>query len=225
MPCRAGCTVAFHGPKVGLVVAPGRDHAGAVVVADIGIPLAAWRRRRRVVAGDPRRCSSWRRARRRGLDQVHGRRRAGDRRGARACPARRCSPALAALRVRRGLAWLAVPATCRVLGGAPRADGAGAAGRARAGRRADAVVLGPGLGRADEAGDLAPQAGATAPRPDGDRRGRRCSRCPASSSCCARRRMPAVLTPHEGELGRLLERDSDWVRANRVEAVRSAAAR
>ncbi len=34
----AAFTIAFHGPKLGLVVAPGSRHAGAVVVADIGIP-------------------------------------------------------------------------------------------------------------------------------------------------------------------------------------------
>ena len=35
---RAAMTVTFHEPKVGLVVAPGRFHAGEVVVADIGLP-------------------------------------------------------------------------------------------------------------------------------------------------------------------------------------------
>ena len=34
----AELTVAFHGPKLGLIVAPGSGFAGAVVVADIGIP-------------------------------------------------------------------------------------------------------------------------------------------------------------------------------------------
>src|SRR5436190_5734455 len=33
----AGVTVTMHGPKVGLVVAPGRFHAGEVAVADIGL--------------------------------------------------------------------------------------------------------------------------------------------------------------------------------------------
>ena len=33
----ADLTVTFHAPKVGLVVAPGRFHAGRVVVADIGL--------------------------------------------------------------------------------------------------------------------------------------------------------------------------------------------
>ena len=34
----AQVTITFHGPKAGLVIAPGARHAGDVVVADIGIP-------------------------------------------------------------------------------------------------------------------------------------------------------------------------------------------
>src|SRR5438552_8501477 len=37
---RADVTVTMHGPKVGLAVAPGRFHAGEVVVADIGLEHA-----------------------------------------------------------------------------------------------------------------------------------------------------------------------------------------
>ena len=39
-------TVTFHGRKVGLVVAPGRFHAGRVVVADIGLDAIATEARR-----------------------------------------------------------------------------------------------------------------------------------------------------------------------------------
>ena len=49
----ADLTVTFHGRKVGLVVAPGRFHAGQVVVADIGLEHRAGRRRPRA----RRRCS------------------------------------------------------------------------------------------------------------------------------------------------------------------------
>ena len=43
---RAALTVTFHGRKVGLVVAPGRFHAGRVVVADIGLEPVATEARR-----------------------------------------------------------------------------------------------------------------------------------------------------------------------------------
>ena len=51
---RADVTVTMHGPKVGLAVAPGRFHAGEVVVADIGLEPAETEHRL-VTAGDPRR--------------------------------------------------------------------------------------------------------------------------------------------------------------------------
>jgi len=39
------------------------------------------------------------------------------------------------------------------------------------------------------------------------------------------RRAPTVLTPHAGELGRLLDRDADWVDAHRLEAARTCSER
>jgi NAD(P)H-hydrate epimerase len=39
------------------------------------------------------------------------------------------------------------------------------------------------------------------------------------------RAAPTVLTPHSGELGRLLERESEWVDAHRLEALREAVER
>ena len=38
---RAAVTGTFHGPKLGLYVLPGKDHAGAVETVDIGIPRGA----------------------------------------------------------------------------------------------------------------------------------------------------------------------------------------
>src|SRR5262245_21383849 len=43
---KAAHTVTFHGRKLGLVVAPGRFHAGRIVVADIGLEPAATAARR-----------------------------------------------------------------------------------------------------------------------------------------------------------------------------------
>jgi NAD(P)H-hydrate epimerase len=86
-----------------------------------------------------------------------------------------------------------------------------------------AVAVGPGLGRGDEAQLLARELlGLDRPLlldadglyALGDR-----------PELLADRKMPTVLTPHEGELGRLLGRPADEVAAQRLECVRSAAQR
>ena len=85
--------------------------------------------------------------------------------------------------------------------------------------RADAVALGPGLGRTAEAHALV---------------GRLLERLelPVVVDADAlfglrpvARAHPTVLTPHAGELGRLLGRDSAWVDAHRLEAAREGAER
>ena len=89
--------------------------------------------------------------------------------------------------------------------------------------RADAVALGPGLGRSDEAVALARRVAAEHAGPvviDADGLfafGGRPARLRTRPG-------PTVLTPHEGEMARLLGVDAGWVRANRLEAVRKAAA-
>ena len=77
-------------------------------------------------------------------------------------------------------------------------------------------------------------------RASGEARGRRrssrgcwrSSMCRSSSTPTAlfelepfERKAPTVLTPHEGELGRLLGEESSWVAAHRLEAARRAAER
>ena len=85
--------------------------------------------------------------------------------------------------------------------------------------RADAVALGPGLGRSDEAHRLVAGLLERLQVPvvvDADALfGLR----PVTRS------QPTVLTPHAGELARLLERDSAWIDAHRLEAAREAAER
>ena len=85
----ADLTVTFHGAKVGLVVAPGRFHAGRVVVASIGLEHTPDGRR----AGDGRRPRTRAETRSAGLE-VHGGEPARRRRLARARPARQSSPRL-----------------------------------------------------------------------------------------------------------------------------------
>jgi hydroxyethylthiazole kinase-like uncharacterized protein yjeF len=133
--------------------------------------------------------------------------------------------ATAALRAGAGVAWLAVPEeqVAQIEGRQPelmvrsRRDGLELASRA------GALALGPGLGRSEEAVALAQRLA----------RGHRGSividadalfALAGRLELTARRRRPAVLTPHEGEMARLLEREAGWVQANRLAAVREAAA-
>jgi ADP-dependent NAD(P)H-hydrate dehydratase / NAD(P)H-hydrate epimerase len=84
--------------------------------------------------------------------------------------------------------------------------------------------VGPGMGRGEAAGDLARRLARRHRGPivlDADA----LYAMAGALELTARRRVPAVLTPHEGEMARLLDRDAAWVRANRLAAVREAAAR
>jgi NAD(P)H-hydrate epimerase len=90
--------------------------------------------------------------------------------------------------------------------------------------RADAVVLGPGLGRTDAALRFARTAAGAIPLPlllDADGLNAHAGALESLRDRAA----PTVLTPHAGELGRLLERDSSEIVAHRLEAVRAAAER
>ena len=89
-------------------------------------------------------------------------------------------------------------------------------------RRADAVALGPGLGRAPEAVAYARRLAAELPVPlllDADGLNAHAG----ALFRLATRSAPAVLTPHGGELARLLDVSSDEVRARRLELALQAA--
>ncbi|MGZ4431327.1 MAG: NAD(P)H-hydrate dehydratase [Gaiellales bacterium] len=219
---RADLTVVFHGAKVGLVVSPGRLHAGPVVVADIGIPP-------QLESGTAVRLATL------GLlgtvpakDASSTKYSAGSVLVVGGAPGMSGAPALAglsALRAGAGTAWAAV---------APEVVGMVAAHRAELmvrplpeglelAQRAGAVALGPGLGRSPEALALARRLARTHRGPmviDADA----LQAFAGELGLLARRRVPAVLTPHEGEMAVLLAVDAGWVRANRLEAVRRAAA-
>jgi len=98
-----------------------------------------------------------------------------------------------------------------------------AKGILEAAQGAAAVVLGPGLGRTDDALALARE---LAPRIDAplliDADG--LNALAGQLDAIAGRTHPTVLTPHEGELGRLLERGSAEVAAHRLACAREAAA-
>ncbi len=88
--------------------------------------------------------------------------------------------------------------------------------------RADALVLGPGMGRAPETQEFARQLARYAPVPlllDADGLNAHAG----EFGSLAERDAPTVLTPHAGELARLLETDSAAIGARRLHSARRAA--
>jgi hydroxyethylthiazole kinase-like uncharacterized protein yjeF len=229
----ADLTVSFHTAKVGHRVAPGKWHTGELLVAPIGIPagapgdVAAGGIEASVLALAPRRDS---RSTKFSSGQVAI---AGGSRGLTGA-VRMCSQA--AIRAGAGYATVAVPADLEPIFeaaqpevmsvGCPGGDGCLAPASAkpllRTFERAAAGVLGPGLGRDPGAVELAREVLAAIAAPlvvDADGLNAFAGRLDA----IAARREPTILTPHPGELGRLLGRRSDEVAAHRLAAAREAA--
>ncbi|HET7567663.1 MAG TPA: NAD(P)H-hydrate dehydratase [Gaiellaceae bacterium] len=212
---RATATVTFHGAKLGLGVAPGRFHAGDVHVADIGLEPAETGARlvtEAILDEVPRR-SSGQNKYSAGHVLVVG--------GSRGMTGAPSLSARAALRADAGYVTIAAPAESL-----PVLETLVVEAVKRpleqvfeATAKADALAVGPGLGRDPEAKELVRRLLAEVAVPavvdadalfelePGD--------WPA----------PRVLTPHEGELARLLGRESKDVAAHRLAAVREAAER
>jgi ADP-dependent NAD(P)H-hydrate dehydratase / NAD(P)H-hydrate epimerase len=232
---RADVTATFHGSKPGLHIAPGAVHAGEVEIIEIGMPRGAPVATRAGLISE------------RVLERFPPRQRfgskfdsgvvtiAGGSRGLTGAPA---LAAMGAQRAGAGYVQVAVPATVEpALGprlleqmtrGLPDADGAHSADGVRAfaelAERAGAVVLGPGLGRSDPAVAFARGVAAAVDVPlliDADG-----LNAHAGVLESLRERSAAtVLTPHAGELGRLLERDRAEIDAHRLACARAAAER
>lgn len=229
---RATVTVTFHGGKVGLAVAPGRFHAGEVVIAEIGLDEARTENRlvtRELLGRVPRRGPADNKYTAGSVLVVGGSR------GLTGAP---CLAAEAAFRADAGYVSVAVPASAlpvfeqRLLEAVKRPcpeDGEGRLAPEAAdavlelAARAAAVALGPGLGRSEGTRELVRRllAGLEAPvvlDADG------LWAVAGHLDWVFARDTPTVLTPHAGELGRLLGRESAWVAAHRLAAVRTAAA-
>jgi ADP-dependent NAD(P)H-hydrate dehydratase / NAD(P)H-hydrate epimerase len=212
---RASLTVTFHGRKVGLAVAPGLFHAGDVTVVDIGLePLETEHRlvTPAILALVPRkRVEDTKYSA--GSVLVVG--------GAPGMTGAVCLTAEAAFRADAGYVTVAVPEASlpavevRLLEAVKRTwpEARTAAERSRA------VAIGPGLGRDPEAKRLRAELLAEIELPlvlDAD----------ALHELEPGEWGPrAVLTPHAGELGRLLGEESAWVDAHRLEATRRAVER
>jgi ADP-dependent NAD(P)H-hydrate dehydratase / NAD(P)H-hydrate epimerase len=229
----ADLTVSFHAAKLGQLIAPGKWHTGELRVVPIGIPAgapgepAAGTIGPAVLSLPPRRgprstkFSS-------GQVTIAG--------GSRGLTGAVRMASLAAIRAGAGYATVAVPADLEAIFeagepevmsvGCPGGDGclspASAKALLRAFDRAAAGVLGPGLGRDPGAVELAREVVGAIEAPlvvDADG----LNAFAGDLGPIAAREAPTVLTPHAGELGRLLGRDSEEVAARRLAAVAEAA--
>ena len=217
----AALTVTFHARKLGVVVSPGRFHAGHVVVAGIGLPATPSRARHAtdaLLALVPRRGARDSKYTA-GSVLVVG--------GAPGTTGAAVLTAMAALRADAGYVTLAVPhaslTAAESLALEPVKlgfDWGDALETIRiASERAGAIAVGPGLGRSDEARILVKEILGTVPLPvvvDADA---------LFGLEPVARAAPTVLTPHAGELARLLGRSAADVDAARLDAVQEAATR
>jgi len=223
----AAVTVTFHGPKVGLEVAPGRFQAGDVVVADIGLePLDTEHKlvSPAILGEVPRRRADQNKYTA-GTVLVVG--------GSRGLTGAPSLTTEAAFRADAGYVAVAVPDSTlptfeqRLLEAvklpcpeddgkiSPRAIEPIAEFAAKAG----ALALGPGLGRGPGPNEVVRRLLEGLDRPavvDADG---------LYDLEPFERSAPTVLTPHEGELARLLGEEPEWVAAHRLEAVRRGAER
>lgn len=215
----AELTVTFHAPKVGLVVAPGRFHAGRVVVADIGlgdVPTEIRRATPTLLEAIPRRGARDTKYSSGSLLVVGGQ---PGMTGAVALSA------MAALRADAGYVTLAIPRASLAAAEklalepvkVPWDDDGAIETVARAAEKASALALGPGLGRGAGRRELV-------------RELLRRIDLPAVVDADAlfelepvERSAATVLTPHAGELARLLDRDD--VAEHRLASARDAASR
>ena len=229
----AAATATFHAAKPGLWIAPGKEHAGDVRVVDIGIPdggpgdpmvgLIA----DAVTDGVPRR----------GRDSTKFAAGSvlvcGGSTGLTGAP---CLASEASMRAGAGYVTACVPASLNLIFESrllevmtvPVADRNGAIAAAAGAEvlertgRVQALVLGPGLGRDPETVTFARELARDAERPlllDADGLNAHAGELGA----LAERSAPTVITPHAGELGRLLGIDSADVGAHRLAMARRAA--
>ena len=232
----ATVTVTFHAGKPGLWIAPGKQHAGAVEVLDIGIPRGAPAGAevglitQDVLAILPRRTAG-------GTKFTSGRVVvAGGSAGLTGAP--RMSGE-AAMRAGAGYVTVCLPAAAQPIFAAgprpelmsramPESDGsltrAAVAPVKELADGAGALALGPGLGRDEQAVGFARELARSSQAPlvlDADGLNAHAGLL----ETLAGRRASTVLTPHSGELGRLLGLDSAEIQEHRLEHVRDAARR
>jgi ADP-dependent NAD(P)H-hydrate dehydratase / NAD(P)H-hydrate epimerase len=229
----ARATATFGAGKPGLWIAPGKDHAGTVRVIDIDIPQGGPVEPNIGLIGEAVADAIPRRGRDSTKFAVGSVLVCGGSIGLTGAP---CMASEGAMRAGAGYVTACVPASLNSVFEArllevmtvPLPDVAGHLGPGGTGEalarseRVQAVVLGPGLGRAAEATAFARDVAVRVPVAlllDADGLGAHAGELGA----LAARTAPTVLTPHAGELGRLLEEPSSEIQAHRLDAARRAA--
>src|SRR3954454_22996223 len=230
-------TATFHRAKVGLWVRPGKEYAGEVEEIEIGIPRGGPARPEAGLIGAgvlrdmPRRTQGSTKFSSGNVFIIGGSA------GLTGAPS---MAALAAMRAGAGYVTVAAPKslelnfTVRLMeammvglpdGGDGHLDAAAVEPVLKAIGRADAVVLGPGLSKDPDAQALVRSIVPRIDLPlviDADALNALAGHI---DELLPQRRWPTVLTPHSGELGRLLEVDSKEVERSRLRHAREAAAR
>jgi NAD(P)H-hydrate epimerase len=234
---RATVTATFHAAMPGLWIAPGKAHAGEVVVVDIGIPhdaspIVPW-----IGLIDPGILATYPRRGQESTKFASGHVLvAGGSRGLTGAP---CLSSLGAMRAGAGYVTACVPDSLHDIfeikltevmsaplpddGGSHTEAGAGEVLQ-RASARGGALVLGPGIGRSEGAFAFVRAVAREADVAlvlDADG----LNAVAGALESLAARSKPTILTPHGGELARLLELDSDAVAARRLDHARDAARR
>ncbi len=232
---RARATATFAAAKPGLWINPGKSHAGQVRVVDIGIPPGAPVEPPDVALIDdaallallPSRSAGWTKFTS-GHVLVAG--------GSRGLTGAPTLAAEAAQRAGAGYVTACIPASQQAIlaqrlleamtRGLPDDDGAHTADGVdevlELAGRGGALVVGPGLGRSDGAFAFARALVARAEVAvvlDADGLNAHAG----DLAALAGRAAPTILTPHEGELARLLDVESSAVQARRLEHARAAA--
>jgi len=230
----ADLTVCAHAMKVGCVISPGREHAGEVVAVDIGIPQRAdidpslvWTDAASLRGKIPRTVEPAHKYSAGALLVVAGSR------GTTGAPvmvvrgAQRAGCGIVFLATSEGAAPAVDLALTEALVYGVAEDEEGYMGSAALedilehAERASALVMGPGTGTGDEGRRLVEGILREVELPvllDAD-----AITNLAGTDALARRNTPSVITPHAGELGRLLGSGAKEVSARRLDSARNAA--
>jgi hydroxyethylthiazole kinase-like uncharacterized protein yjeF len=220
---RADVTVSFDAAKLGLLIAPGCEFAGDVIVVPIGIPEQVEVAAAAIAVAD-------------GCELLPGRSIGGSKYDAGALlviggsVGMAGAPALvaeAAMRAGAGVVTVLVPEAIQpTVAGSLREAMVRPLALSRVDRqiagyaeRARAVVLGPGLGREPEAEELV-RATLALDRPlvvDADA----LWWIAREPTLLRQRTAPTVITPHAGEAAKLLDIETDWIAEHRLATVRA----